>query len=114
LDAKKRKELSEWVTSFIKCEITPTVDEAVRKLYDVLADFNYLTYISEKRTDALRETLHAIINADDIKDNLDFPLREMAFKSLEIDTGLADQQYLRLEDHEALKAIRVSIQEATT
>jgi len=100
MDTRERKGLRQWVQGIKNKTVVASLGAAVDLVHELLNDYDTLERITAKRTEYMRDALHAIINAADVEGNLDFPLREIAYNALVADTKLADEQYVKLEDHD--------------
>lgn len=97
-DSKQRKALRGWIQGVRQGTVSAGLTAAVDTVNELLNDYEALDKITEKRTEFMRHALNAIIGADDVVGNVDFPLRDIALTALMADTKLADEQYKKLDD----------------
>lgn len=92
----QRKALRQWVQGVKQGVVHATTLGAVDVVHELLNDYDTLERITSKRIEFMRTALHAIISAEDIENNWDFPLRDIALDALMADTKLDNQQYKKL------------------
>lgn len=109
MDERHRHSLIQWSQLFRQKKVVVTLGLAMDTVHELLRDYYALDRFNQKRTDFMRDALHAIItSADDASAD---SLRDIALTALIADTRLADGQHIRLVDPEDARLLRKINQE---